>query len=223
MHREDIIHAARPLRRIFWGALLVLLDIYVSWTVNGTGFRFDFLNDTAGMLLITAAVGRLRDIPVYGAYESRMRFIHWVSILALIDSVMAHFIFQKPWLLGFLGLALNVAVILAILSFCACMRDLCRAAALDEAAGKWRRTYGLFLVFHGIPSLVLVLLGLHAMITGQAYHFDQTPGAALIYLTLVPIFFFFGATSTMVRAAEAMPDAPMAPAPLPPAIARRGR
>lgn len=227
IHREDIIHAARPLRWIFWGALLVLVDISFSMTFGETGFQFDLLNDTLGMLLITAAVGRLRNIGLDSSYANRMQFIHWVAIVALLESLMNHFVFQKSWLLMSLSLALDLATIVALLAFCTSMRDVCRAGMLAEAGQKWHRTFVLFLVLYGIPGLLLVFFGIAAIATNQSFRFDLTPSALVIgLLFLVPLFYFFSATSTMARAAEAMPEstpelAPE-PAPLPHATALRG-
>lgn len=220
MNRDDIIHAARPLRWIFWGALLVLADVILSWTSGPIGFRLDILDDTVGMLLITAAVGRLQAILVDASYARRMRFIRWVSLLALLDSILQHFIFPKPGLLTFLLLVLGVAMIAAFLSFCACMRDLCRAATLDEAARMWDRTLVVFVLFYGIPGIGLVLFGLAALVDGRTYQLDVGPGTLLIgLLFLVPLFYFFTATKQMARAAEAMPAATVTPAPLPGATA----
>lgn len=205
IHREDIIHAARPLRRIFWGALLVLVDISFAWRFGDTGFRLDLLDDTLGMLLITAAIGQLRDIPMGGWYATRMVFLHWVAIVALLDSVLQHFIFPKPWLLAFLSLVMPFVMIAALLALCACMRDVCRAAMLSEEAQRWQRAFVLFLAFSGI---LLALIGLGVLTIGLPAHFTPTPDLLWIgVLFLVPNFYFLRATSTMARAVEEMPPA----------------
>ncbi|HWN68994.1 MAG TPA: hypothetical protein VNM90_15255 [Haliangium sp.] len=198
--REDIVHAARPLRQIFWGTLLVLLDVTFSLTYGGGGFRFDVLDDTLGMVLIIAAVARLRGIPVDSYYVARMGFIRWVAILALSESILDHFIFAQPWLLTFLLQILGIAKIVASLLFLACMRDLCLETMLIEAARRWQTTLTLFLVFYGIPFGLLLIV---AMLAGDSFHIDAGPGMLLIVLLfLVPLVSFFGATLTMARSAR---------------------
>jgi hypothetical protein len=208
MHREPIIHVVRPLRRLFWGALLVLLDFTFSTTTNGVGFRLDLLDDTVGMVLITAAVATLWDMHVSPSYAARMGFVRWVAILALLESILDHFIFPQPALLAFFVQALGIAKPVAALLFCACMRDLCREAMLSEAGSKWHTTLMLFLFFYGIP---LALLQLAAMLPDGAIHIDVGPWMVLVLpIFFVPLISFFSATSTMERLAE--------PAPLPRAI-----
>jgi hypothetical protein len=224
IHREYIIHTAPPLRRIFWGALLVLLDVTYTWTSNGEGFRVDFLSDTVGLVLIIAAVTRLGDIRMGSSYVSRMRFIRWVSILLLLESLMQHFIFDTPWLLTFLSSVLGIATIVAVLWFCACMRDVCREAMLAEAARIWHRTLVLFLVVYGIPWGLLLIAALIAMVTGRPFHFDLGPAGGLLFVAVfvVPLLSFFSATATMARSAEEMPAATPEAATLPRATALHG-
>lgn len=202
--RAPIIHAARPLRRIFWGALLVLLDVTFSATVNEVGFRLDLLDDTVGMVLITAAVATLRGMSMNPSYAARMGFVRWVSILALIESILDHFIFPQPALLALFVQTLGFAKILAVLLFCACMRDLCREAMMPEAGRKWSTTLVLFFLLYGIP---IGLLTIAAMSPAGSFPIDLGPGlgpwilpAGLLFL--VPLISFFGATSTMASEAE---------------------
>ena len=55
------VHAAvRPLRLIFWGASYIwIIDLTFTTTTNGTGFRFDLLDDTLATVMISVAVFRL--------------------------------------------------------------------------------------------------------------------------------------------------------------------
>jgi hypothetical protein len=210
IHRIDIVHAARPLRHVFWGALLVLLDVAFAVSSGGEGFRIDILNDTLGMALITAAVARLRGIPVSASYATRMKFIHWVSILGVIETAVGHLIFAQPWLLTFLLQILGMAKIVALLLFCACMRDLCVEGMLAEAARRWRTTLALFVALYGIPLGLLQIAGIITMSTGDSFYIDLGPGMLVIgAIFFVPLVSFFRATSTMARSAE-MPAFPMA-------------
>jgi hypothetical protein len=210
IHRVDIVHAVRPLRHVFWGALLVLLDVAFTLTSGGEGFRIDLLNDTVGMALITAAVARLRGIPVSASYAARMKFVHWVSILAVIASAIDHLIFARPWLLTFLWQILGMAEIVALLLFCACMRDLCVEGLLAEAGRRWRTTLALFVALYGMPFGLLQIAGIITVLTGGSFHIDLGVGALVIgAIFFVPLVSFFRATSTMARSAE-MPAFPIA-------------
>lgn len=210
IHRVEIVHAVRPLRHIFWGALLVLLDVAFTLTSGGEGFRIDILNDTLGMALITAAVARLRGIPVSASHAARMKFIHWVSILVVIESAIDHLIFARPWLLTFLWQILGMAKIVALLLFCACMRDLCVEGMLARAARRWRTTLVLFVFLYGIPFGSLQIAGLITMLAGGSFHIDLGPGMLVIgAIFFVPLVSFFRATSAMARSAE-MPAFPLA-------------
>jgi hypothetical protein len=205
MHRVPIIHAIRPLRRLIWGALLVLLDfILFKYTNDGVGFRIDVLDDTVGMVLIASAVATLRDIYVSPSYAVGMGFVRWVAILALLESILDHFIFPQPAWLELSVQALGYAKPVAILLFCACMRELCREAMLPEAGRKWLTTLMLFLVVYGIP---LALSQLAAILPNAAIHIDAGPWMMWVVLIfLVPLISFFSATSTMARLAESAPS-----------------
>jgi hypothetical protein len=48
-----------PLRLIFWGGLLCLIDITMTQRINGVSFKFDLLDDFLGMVLVTIGVFRL--------------------------------------------------------------------------------------------------------------------------------------------------------------------
>jgi hypothetical protein len=188
-----------------WGTLLVLFDITYTSTSNGAGFRVDFISDSVGLLLITVAVGRLRHIPMDSSYATGMIFVHWVSILSLLESLMQHFVFDSPWLLTFLSSVLGIARIVAVLSFCACMRHVSREALLDDAERIWLRTLVFFFVLYGIPLGVLLTMGLVAMVTGQPPRLD--PGSNIVWLGvlfLLPLLSFVSATATMARSAETM-------------------
>src|SRR5678816_1647861 len=85
------VHAAvRPLRLIFWGALIWIIDLTFTTTTNGTGFRFDLLDDTLATVMISVAVFRLARAPVPRPYPAVMAFIKVVAILAVCDTALRH-------------------------------------------------------------------------------------------------------------------------------------
>jgi hypothetical protein len=97
MNLQSIKEAITPLRMIFWGGLLCILDITLNFkTTEGWGFKCDILDDTVGMILITVGVFRLRAIPVHQRYATLMKFVQILSVLNLLDSIRAHFVVPLP-------------------------------------------------------------------------------------------------------------------------------
>ena len=103
-----------------------------------------------------------------------------------------------------------MAKIVALLLFCACMRDLCVQGMLAEAARRWRTTRLLFVALHALPLGLLQIAGFITMLAGGSFHIDLGPGMLVIgAIFFVPLASFFRATSTMARSAE-MPAFPPA-------------
>ncbi|MFQ5655490.1 MAG: hypothetical protein ACE5GW_12265, partial [Planctomycetota bacterium] len=203
LSRQTIEASIAPLRLIFWGGLLCILDFYITRTMNGVGFRFDFLNDFVGMLLITAGVFRLSEISVSDRYRNAMLFVRVIAVLGVIDAIQAHLIYIQPafvqLVLSFAGLA-NLA---ATLCFCIAMRWLCEACPLPTAAASWRTTTILFLVIWVFPIGLLHLAGIAGAITGESLHLELGALALLLIpLFAVPLIHIFVSTSRMRRAAE---------------------
>src|SRR5436309_3272362 len=70
----DVRSAITPLRLIFWGALLWIID----FRING----FDIANDLLGSILVAIGVVRLARINVSERYN---RVMGWVRLLVLIS------------------------------------------------------------------------------------------------------------------------------------------
>src|SRR3954463_99465 len=72
---SDIRSAVRPLRLIFWGALIWILD----FKING----FDVLNDLVGAILVAVGVNgfaRLRAGEGYRVLILCVRVVAWISV-----------------------------------------------------------------------------------------------------------------------------------------------
>jgi hypothetical protein len=100
MNEQSVRQAITPLRMIFWGGLLCIFDITFSQTTNGQGFKCDILDDTLGAILITVGVFKLSAIAVPGRYATVMGFVRIVSVLAVLNTIRAHFIMPLPPLAG---------------------------------------------------------------------------------------------------------------------------
>jgi len=111
-----------PLRLIFWGGLLCVLDFSISnsHSVNGqlvSGFRIDLLSDFVGMLMITYGVWRLRLHRIDDSYRSAMWFVQVCAVLLCIEAFMDHFLFQAPMILHVLSNLLGIVSLVAVVLF----------------------------------------------------------------------------------------------------------
>lgn len=204
----SISQAVTPLRWIFWGGLLCVFDFSVSssTSVNGrvqSGFRFDILNDFAGMLLITAAVSRLAKFAVDPSYRSSMQFVFFCSILNCVKALAGHIIFPPNPLLSVLSNLVGIASLVAMVLFCTSMHALALTHELHESASSWTKTRLLVIVLWVIPLGLLNLAGLGAVATGKSVHFNI--GVLVIPLLAafaVPLIHLFKSTSRMRLEAE---------------------
>jgi hypothetical protein len=203
----DIRQAVKPLRLIFWGGLLLFLDVTFASTVNGEGFRFDVLNDTLGAVLVTIGVFRLSRLGgsfVHPRFPAAMTFVKAVCVTSIFETALKHFVFTHPAPLSLLFTVLGLAQLAAMVIFCVAMRCLCAAAGLTAAAQSWRTTTILFLVMLALPLGFAYVAGLIATATGESFNVNLGWAVLLIIpLLLVPPIHFFVSTSRMRRAAEA--------------------
>jgi len=206
--RSEVHKAIKPLRLIFWGGLLCLFDITFSELRNGQGYRFDVLNDTLGAILIAVGVFALARIAVDSPYKSWLALVQAMSIVLVVDTFFAHFVFPLPDAVVLLQNVVGAAYLAAILAFCWCMRRLCQAAGLARAAASWKVTIILFAVIFVAPLGLFYVAAIGAIATGKSFHLDLGPaGLVLLLVFAVPIVHIFMSTSRMKRAAEALPPA----------------
>lgn len=173
-----------------------------------SGFRFDFLNDFVGMLLITFGVSKLSAFVIDSSYRSSMRFIFVCSILNCIEAFMEHFVFRSPVILDILSNLLGIATLVATVLFCSSMYKLSSTYTLQQSAASWLTTRLLVVVLWVIPLGVLHLIGLGSLITGSSFHLNIGVWAIpVLIVVLIPLVHLFISTSRMRREAEFQGDA----------------
>ena len=203
----EVKRAITPLRLVFWGALLCILDLSFSSTTNGVGFKFDILNDAVGMVMITVGVFTLSDIRVTDRYQSSMLFIKIISVLVTISAVVDHFIIPLPPPIVLFSVLLGLLSMVAIVLFCVCMRWFCIKAEMDTPARSWYVTTILFGVIYLLPLGLFYLAGGVALLTGESFYIDLGPAALLLVpVFLIPVIHLFVSTSRMKRHAESLSD-----------------
>ena len=200
--RAQLSAMITPLRLIFWGGLFCLIDITFSQKVNGSGFKFDLLDDFIGMLLITVGVFRLGRFEASRSYRKGMAFVKVVAVLSTFKALIDHWIFRTPDVWDLFWTFFSLAELAAMVVFCFTMHLLCRVTELDEPARSWRTTSFLFVFLFALPLGLFTSASLVAMATGKSFHFNLGPAALLaIVVFVIPFIHFFVSTSRMARAA----------------------
>ncbi len=179
-----------PLRLVFWGGILCILD----FNVNG----FDVLNDIVGTLLITWGVLRLGSFEVHNRYRIAMRFVQVIAIISVAQAINVYLRYETPQPLIALWHIYGIAKMAATVVFCVAMRWLCIAAGLTRSESSWRITTFLFLVIYLIPWGLLHMVWIGCLITGKRFSFDLGPAVLLILIVFfLPLIHLFVSTSRM--------------------------
>jgi hypothetical protein len=195
MVSEYDVHAAlRPLRMIFWGGLLWIVDI----KING----FDICNDVLATILIALAVFRLARIDVSDRYRSAMTFVKVMALISVVRSAVQLFNLDLGSL-SILFTLISLAQLSATIIFSLSMHWLCREAGMPRSAASWKLTMILFIAIYAVPLGCVYLAGIFAQITGSDFHYNF--GAAVVLPALIafftPIVHLFISTSRMRREA----------------------
>jgi hypothetical protein len=202
-----ISKAIIPLRLIFWGALLAILDFSFSYSrsVNGGpawGFRFDVLNDFVGMLLVTGGVYALWRFDVHPRYRRWMGLVFYCGVANSIEALADHFIFPRPAFIGWGSQLLGMATLVATVLFSSAMIWLCQKHELRRSRASWERTRLFVMLLWVLPLGVMQLLGMAAPLLGLSFSFNLgLLGIPLLLLMLVPLVHLFISTSRMRREA----------------------
>ncbi|MGV7698383.1 YncE family protein [Mycobacterium kansasii] len=201
--------AISPLRWIVWGALICLVDLTYSQTVNGVGWRFDFANDAVGMLMILWGTSRLAKIRVHDRYRSALRFVIIAAVFSLLDAIHGHFIYATPAAVALFFSLVGVASMIANVVFCVAMRWLSEEAGLQRSAKSWKVTTWLFVIIYLIPVGSLSCAAAIATALGSPFHVDLGPAALLLLPVFgIPLIHFFVSTTRMKTDAESPSPAP---------------
>ncbi|MFV8321046.1 beta-propeller fold lactonase family protein [Mycobacterium sp. 23] len=199
----DIKSAISALRWIFWGALICLVDLTYSQTVNGVGWKFDFANDAVGVLIILRGISRLARIRVHDRYRSALRFAKITAVFSLADAVHAHFIYDTPAAIALFFSLVDAAEMIATVVFCVAMRWLSEAAGLRRSAKSWKITTLLFVIIYLIPLGVLSCAVAISIALRSPFHIDLgPPGLLLLPVFAAPLIHFFVSTTRMKAEAQ---------------------
>lgn len=197
---EDVKRTVGPLTLIFWGALICIVDIWIS----SGGFKFDFLSDVVGMIMIAVGLFKLGDIEVHPRYASALSFAKIMAVVGIVLAILDHFVFRCPGPLSLLLLLLGMLQLVAIIVFCVAMRWFCDEAGLHRSSGSWRTTTILFVVIYLVPLGLFYIVGGVAILAGKSFNIDLGPAAALLLIPIfcIPIIHLLVSSRRMIRDAE---------------------
>lgn len=197
MDTESIRRTITPLRLVFWGALICVIDV----TITSGSFKFDILNDLVGALLIAVGVFRLADIRVSERYKGLMRFVQFGAVFAIVSAAMDFISLPHSIAFGVLGSLVSLITLAATIVFCVAMRCFCDEASLARSSRSWRVTTILFVVIYAIPVGLFYVLGLVALASSGSLNYRLNSPLALLIVPvfLIPLIHLFVSTSRMKR------------------------
>lgn len=190
MEKADIQKSITPLRLIFWGGIICILD----FKING----FDIINDVIGTFMIAYGVFKLADIQVHNRYAAAMKYVKIISILCIFQAIVDNFNYNVPDILSILLLLFGLAKVIAIVVFCIAMGWFCEVASLVKSRQSWKITTILFTVIYLIPLGLFYLISILTMASGESFNIDLGPSALILLVVFcVPLIHLFISTSRM--------------------------
>ena len=159
-NRRRLTKAITPLRSIFWGGLLCILDFNVFVQLGNQRSSFDILNDALGMMLIAGGVIVLAAQKVDPLYDWLMSSVSAVAFVftvgAFVKQLQPEFFLRVQPLMPFfrvIGLASTVA-------FCVSMHRLSGTLSAWTIERSWKITCSLFVFCVLVPGVILATLTL---------------------------------------------------------------
>ena len=196
MKREIVRDAVLPLRLVFWGGLICVLDFKIN--------NFDLLNDVVGIILIAVGVFRLSAITVSERYTSWMGYVKIVAAVSVAETLYLQLPISTPGPISALLQLLGIAQLACIIVFCMAMRLFSEVCKLEQAKSSWRTSTILFACIYAVPLGLLYLTAFVAVVAGESFHLDLgIGGLLLIPVFFIPLIHLFISTSCMKNEAFA--------------------
>lgn len=200
----------RALHCVFFGGLLCLVDITHSSIARFrgelSGWRFDFLSDTLGVILILFALHTLRRFNLGGRYDGHLRFAWCVAWLSLFDTIHAHWIYDRSEFVRAAIAVLSLTRLVAIMAFCTAMITLAGFVVAGTAVRSFRTTRLLFAMLYVAPLAVLYLLHLAALAGAKvSFHWTGEWVVGLLAIFALPLVHFFVSTRRLKASLEQRP------------------
>lgn len=152
----DVAAARRGLAFVFWGGLVVIVDVTITGIAS---IPIDVVNDTIGYAFVGYGIFTLALQPGPGSFSPALWTVVGMIGVLLVWSVVVQL---EPSLAETsLGLFASVVGLAVGLTFCFAMRELARAHSLERSARYWTVALAVALVMWTLLVVVDVVAGEH--------------------------------------------------------------
>lgn len=188
----------RNLNLIFWGVLIIIIDLSYWKTTNDSGFKIDLVNDLIGAIMIYNGVSQIGKLKI-----SRPSYVGQMLVATVAAGIQFFFaladfvIFKSSYAFDLIMSLLSLVVILGGLRFCKAMTTLCEEKSLPKSKERWELSRKLLFWIYWIPSLVGNLLDIClSFANAKRYQWKVDLGltagngfVVLIIVFLIPLIF----------------------------------
>lgn len=211
--RVDVQLTIRPLRKIFWGVLLCIIDFKIKFGFSGVLYRLDLLSDTIGMIMVIVGVSRVASTYKGIDVDDWFAFSLVCAWLTFALTIFELFVGDEVAWYRFLSGMVSLFSMMAAALFCFAMHYVALDGQLLRSADRWKRTSIVVLVWWAGGSIVAQLTALAiwmGWMLNPSQWLTSQPGlaavfGALVALTLLfcvlfaPVISFWRSTSQMQR------------------------
>ncbi len=186
------------LRLLFWGILLIVIDIrYSDFDVQlntNVTLHLDNFYHVAGAALILWGLSILLKLKINKAYYISMMYCFCISISLTIKTLSELISFPPITALSIVSRILVFAYVVAVLSFCFSMRQLSVHYNFITSEEKWTSCLKQFVLSYAILIISLLIFPTINLITNGEFKLSTTGSLKYLFLgILIPlgVYIFF--------------------------------
>ncbi|KAB8141747.1 hypothetical protein F8S13_18575 [Chloroflexia bacterium SDU3-3] len=208
-----------PLRMIFWGLLLCIIDFKIKLGFSGVVYRIDLLSDTIGMILVIVGVSRVASTYKGSDVDDWFVFSLVCAWPTFGLTILEVFVGDEVAWYRFLSSTVGLFSMMATALFCFAMHYVALDSQLPRSADRWKGTAITVLVWWvgaGIAANIIALAVHLSWIQNPSQWLTIQVGSALIFGTVVvlallfcmlflPLISFWRSTSHMQRELGRLP------------------
>mmetsp|Transcript_28549 Transcript_28549/g.93277 ORF Transcript_28549/g.93277 Transcript_28549/m.93277 type:complete len:211 (+) Transcript_28549:58-690(+) len=154
----------KDLNLIFWGVIIILLDFHYSQTTNGVGFKFDFIPDILGAIMIFLGVFSISGSVIANpSFLRNMRFVVLGALIQIVLSIDDFFIYHESVFISSVREIASILISISIVLFSSAMIVLSDEKSLKKSSINWRIARRLFLWLYIVPEVFLQILSWFAI------------------------------------------------------------
>ena len=208
LSKQEALKAVTPLRLVFGGAMLYIVDYVPAWAKTER-WRVDLFNDVVGMILVAVGASLLWRLPVHqpsnDRYGGLMRMVKYVAIGSAMIAAMEHVVFDHPRALNvFLSLFEAVRAVTIVL-FGWSVMYICDEAKLVRAHKSWTVTLFVLGGVLGMPLLYYTYSTFLTLLAPGGLPMDvgwAKPGLTIVWA--IPLAAVYVSTSHLAKEARGL-------------------